>query len=92
MNQHPIATRWSCVSNIYTYDILLSLKDIQITTYVDDIKITASHIKHRKAQQFIQPYLYKIYNWATTNNLHIHIEKTTTTLFTPDPAEHGTTL
>ena len=26
------------------------------------------------------------------NNLHINTEKTTTTLFTPDPAKYGTTL
>ena len=50
-------------------------------------------MKHHKAQQLIQPYLHKIYEWATTtNNPHINIDKTTTTLFTPDPAEYGTTL
>ena len=27
-----------------------------------------------------------------TNNLHININKTATTLFTPDPAEYDTTL
>ena len=70
----------------------LSPKDVQITTYADDITITASHIKHHKTQQLIQLYLHKIYEWATTNNLHININKTTTTLFTPDPAEYSTTL
>ena len=78
--------------NIYTSDIPLPPKDIQITTYADDITITASHTKYRKAQQFIQLYLYKMYEWATTNNLHINTDKTTTTLFTPDPAESSTTL
>ena len=78
--------------NIYTSDIPLPSKDIQITTYADDITITASHTKHRKAQQLIQPYLHKIYEWATTNNLHINTNKTTNTLFTFNLAEYSTTL
>ena len=77
---------------IYTSDIPLPPKDVQITTYADDITITASHTKHRKAQQLIQPYFHKIYKWATINNLHINIDKTTTTLFTSDPAEYRITL
>ena len=56
------------------------------------LTITASHTKHRKAQQIIQPYLHKIYEWAITNNLHINTDKTTTTLFTPDPPKYSTTL
>ena len=54
--------------------------------------ITASHTKHLKAQKLIQPYPHKIYEWATTNNLHINIGKTTTTRFAPDLAEYNTTL
>ena len=73
--------------NIYTSDIPFPPKDIQITIYADnDITITASHTKHCKVQQFIQPYLHKIYGYVITNNLHIN------TLFTPDTAEQGTTL
>ena len=78
--------------NIYISDIPLPPKNIQITTYPNNITITASHTKHRKAQPLIQPYLQKIYEWATINNLHIDTDKTTTTLFTPDPAEYSTTL
>ena len=78
--------------NIYTSDIPLSPKDVKITTYTDDITIIASHTKHHKAQQIIQLYLRKIYEWAITNNLYISTDKTTTTLFTPDPAEYSTTL
>ena len=78
--------------NIYTSDIPLPQNNIQITTYAYDITITASHSKHCKAQQFVQPYLHKIYEWATIDNLHINTDKTTTTLFTPDPAEYSTTL
>ena len=46
--------------NIYISVIPLPPKDVQITTYADDIKITASHIKHRKAQKIIQSYVQKI--------------------------------
>ena len=53
--------------NIYTSDIPLPPKDVQITTYADDITITASCTKHCKAQQLIQPYLHKIYEWPTIN-------------------------
>ena len=56
------------------------------------MRITASHTKHRKAQQLIQPYLHKIYEWAITKNLHINADKSRTTLFTPDPADNDTTL
>ena len=62
------------------------------TTYADDITIIASHTKPLKAHQLIQPYIYKIYKWATIYNLHINTDKTTATLFTPDPGEYGTTL
>ena len=78
--------------NIYASDIPLPPKDVQITTYADGITITASHTKHCEAQQLIQPYFYKIYEWVATNNLHINTDKTTTTLFTPDPAEYVKTL
>ena len=37
--------------NIYTSDIPLPPKDIQITTYADDITSMASHTQHHKAQQ-----------------------------------------
>ena len=78
--------------NIYTSDIPLPPKDVQITTYADDITITTSHTKHHKIKQIIQPYLCKIYKWAITNNLHINSDKTTTTLLTPDTAKYSITL
>ena len=55
--------------NIHTSDIPLPPKDVQITTYADDITITASHTKHRKAQQLILilPYLHQIDEKAITN-------------------------
>ena len=73
--------------NIYTSIIPLPPKNIQITTYANVITITASHTKHHKTQQLIQPYLHKIYEWATTKhrqNYH-HI-------FYTRPTEYSTTL
>ena len=35
--------------SIYTSDIPFAPKDVQITTFADDITIIASHTKHRKA-------------------------------------------
>ena len=49
-------------------------------TYANEITIKASHTKP-KTQLLIQSYLHKIYEWATTNNLHISTDKTKTTLF-----------
>ena len=57
--------------NIYTSDVPLPPKDVQTTTYADEITMTASYTKHRKAQQLIQPYLHNIYEWANTNNFYI---------------------
>ena len=77
--------------SIYISDISLSPKDEQITTYAGDITITASNAKRYEAQQLIQPYLYTVYEWATTNNFHINTNITTTAFFTPDAIEYGTT-
>ena len=40
----------------------------------------------------IQPYLHKVYDWTQHNNLIINPDKTTCTLFTPDPAEYNSNL
>ena len=66
-------------------------KNVKIRKYANDITITAFHTKYCKAQQLIQPYLDKIYEWATNNSLYINMNKTTITL-TPDPSEYGITL
>ena len=78
--------------NIYTSDIPIPPKDVKITIYTDDTTIIASHTKHHKAQQILLLYFRKICEWAIINNLHINTDKTTTILFTPDPAEYNTTL
>ena len=44
------------------------------------------------ARKYIQPYLHKVYDWTQHNNLIINPDKTTCTLFTPDPAEYNSNL
>ena len=44
------------------------------------------------ARKYIQPYLHKVYDWTQHNNLIINPDKTTCTLFTPDPAEYNNNL
>ena len=44
------------------------------------------------ARKYIQPYLHKVYDWTQHNNLIINPDKTTCTLFTPDPAECNSNL
>jgi hypothetical protein len=48
-----------------------------------------SHTDYKVAKQKIQPYLH---NWTKLNNLKLNAGKTTSTLFTPDPAEYSKTL
>ena len=81
---HPVLVRLcNCLNqDPETPRPLFLPKDIQITTYAVSTTTTVFHTKHRKAQQLIQPYFYKVYEWATTNNLYANIVKTTTALFT----------
>ena len=60
--------------------------------YADDITITSTHTSMSAARKYIQPYLHKVYDWTLHNNLIINPDKTTCTLFTPDPAEYNSNL
>ena len=51
---------------------------------------SSQHIK--TAQDRIQPYLNDIFTWTKQNDLQLNPAKSTSTLFTPDPAEYNTTL
>ena len=44
------------------------------------------------ARKYIQPYLHEVYDWTQHNDLIINPDKTTCTLFTPDPAEYNSNL
>ena len=60
--------------------------------YADDITITSTHTSASAANNYIQPYLHKVFASTKQNNLILNPDKTTCTLFTPDPAEYTSNL
>src|SRR6478609_7126221 len=78
--------------DIYTSDISKPPKNTTLTTYTDDMNAAASHHKYLKAQETLQPYLEEIYSWTKENDLILNSDKSTATLFIPDPAEYNKTL
>ena len=56
--------------------------------YADDITITSTQTSTSAAKKCIQPYLHKVVAWTKQNNFILNPDKTTCTLFTPDPAEY----
>ena len=78
--------------NIHTADIPTPTAPVQVMLYADDITITSTHTSMSAARKYIQPYLHKVYDWTQHNNLIINPDKTTCTLFTPDPAEYNSNL
>ena len=78
--------------NLYTSDLPTPPKNVEITSYADDMNPTASHVDYKIAQNNLQPYLEDIFNWTQKNDLILNPDKSTATLFTPDPAEYKTTL
>ena len=53
---------------------------------------TASHVDYKIAQNNLQPYLEDIFDWTQRNDLILNPDKSTATLFTPDPTEYKTIL
>ena len=78
--------------NTYTADIRIPTTPVQVMLYADDITITSTHTSMSAARKYIQPYLHKVFDWTQYNNLIINPDKTTCTLFTPDPAEYNSNL
>ena len=78
--------------NIYTADLPPRRASVQVIAYADDITITSTHTCTSAAKQYIQPYLDKVFAWTKQNNLTLNPDKTTCTLFTPDPAEYKSKL
>ena len=78
--------------NIYTSDIPSPPPNINITVYADDITMTSTDTNKQIAQAKLQPYLQEIASWTQQNQHHLNPDKTTSTLFTPDPAEYSTQL
>jgi len=52
----------------------------------------SSHQKINIIEQRLQPYLNDIHTWTQQNNLQLNADKSTATLFTPDPAEYNTEI
>ena len=78
--------------NIYTSDLPPPSAPVQVMAYADDITITSTHTSTSAAKEYIQPYLHKVFAWTKQNNLLLNPDKTTCTLFTPDPAEYTNIL
>ena len=78
--------------NIYTSDLPPPSAPVQVMAYADDITITSTHTSTSAAKKYIQPYLHKVFAWTKQNNLLLNQDKTTWTLFTPDPAEYTSNL
>ena len=78
--------------NLYTSDLPEPPINVKLNIYTDDINIFTSHRTINAAEQAIQPYLNQIYDWTRVNNLQLNPTKSTSTLFTPYPAEYKHTL
>ena len=78
--------------NIYTADIPPARALVQVIAYADDITITSTHTSTSAAKKYIQPYLHKVFAWKKQINRTLNPDKTTCTLFTPDPAEYKSNL
>ena len=51
-----------------------------------------THTSTSAVKIYIQPYIHKVFSWTKHNNLTLNPDKTTCTLFTPDPAEYKRNL
>ena len=70
-----------------------NLPPVHVMAYtVDYTTITSTHTGTSAAKKYIQPYIQKVFAWTKQNNLILNPDKTTCTLFTPDPAEYMCTL
>ena len=78
--------------NICTADIPPPRAPVQVMAYAYDITITYTHTSTSVAKKYIQPYLHKVFAWTKENNLTLNPDKTTCTLFMPDPAEYKRNL
>ena len=78
--------------NIYTADVPPPRAPVQVMAYADDITITSTHSSTSTAKKYIQPYPHKVFTWSKQNNLTLNPDKTTCTLFTPDPVEYTSNL
>ena len=78
--------------NIYTSDLPPPSAPLQVMAYADGITITSTHTRTSAAKKYIQPFIHTVFAWTKQNNLILNPDKTTCTLFTPDPAEYKSKL
>ena len=78
--------------NIYTSEIPPPIALVQFMAYADDITITTTHTITSAAKKYIQPCIHKKIPCTKQNNLTENQDKTTCTLFIPDPAEYASNL
>jgi hypothetical protein len=78
--------------NIYTSDIPDPPSETNLHSFADDINTFSSHINTQTAQNNLQPYLNTLFEWTKENELTLNPDKSSSTLFTPDPAEYSTKL
>ena len=78
--------------NIYTLDLPPPSAPVQVMAFAHDITITSTHTNTSAAKKYIQPYLHKGFAWSKQNKIILNLDKTTCTLFTPDPAEYTSNL
>ena len=90
MTQHQFKTGFPqggvlspTLSNIYTADITPPKATVQVMAYADDIIITSTHTSTSAANKYIKPYLHKVL--PGQNILTLNPDKTTYTLFPPNP-------
>ena len=78
--------------NNYTSDLPPPRARVQVMTYTDDMTITSAHTSMSEVNKYIEPYLHKVFSLTKHNNLALNPDKTTYTLFCPDPAEYTSNL
>ena len=79
--------------SIYTVDLPPARTPIQAMACADDNTITSTHTQARVKQRNTYSHTYiKFFSWTKHNNLTQNPEKTTCTLFTPDPAQYTINL
>ena len=78
--------------NMYTADIPPPRAPVQVMAYADDVTITSTHTSTSAAMKYIHPYLHKVFACTKQNNHTLNPDKTTCTLFTPDPAGYKSNL
>ena len=76
--------------NIYTADLPPPRAPVHAMSYADTI--TSTHNSRNAANNYIQPYIHTRFSWTKDNNLTLNPDKTTYTLFTPEPAEYKINL